>query len=155
MTFSTTTGTTMPIRPTDSVHVCAIGDCVDVPVHFATIAFEDDTAISGQVAAGHTAFLEVTPRYPFTRRPEYPQIEGGSKKYWYPYTGPLALDADGHFRLTDDTLLPTYRPWRIADLPSIGLWSEIDDGHYVVARTTPRRAIYLPRADAPRRSGGP
>jgi hypothetical protein len=132
-----------------------MGDCADVPVHFATIAFEDGTAISGQVAAGHTAYLEVTPRYPFTGQPDYPQVEGGSKKYWYPYTGPLALDADGQFRLTDDTLLPTYRPWRIADLQSIGLWSEIDDGHYVVARATPRRAIYLPRADAPRRGGGP
>jgi hypothetical protein len=155
VTFSDSGETKIPIRPTDTLHVCAIGDCADLPVHFTAVSFEGTTAISGQLTARHTAYLEVAPMYPFTARPDYPQVEGGSMKYWYPYTSMLAPDSDGRFRLTDDTLPPpsSYRPWNITDLGSVRLWFEIDDGHYVVTDAAPRQAIYLPIILVPRRDG--
>ena len=146
-------GAAPPVRPTDLVRGCAIGDCADVPVDYVSVAFENASIISGQVTPGEATYLETTPRYPFATRPAYPQIEGGAKKYWYSYTGELSPGPDGRFRLADADLPPPYRPWRVADLESVRVWSAVDDGHYLVAVAAPRRAIYLPRAEVGRRGG--
>jgi len=148
-------GGSAPIQPTDSVTICAIGDCAVLNAQPAGVALSDGM-IHGEGQAGQPAFLTLVPRYPFVARPQYPQLEGPTKSRWYPLVRQIALDEGGQFELLDAEIAAWERywplPWKIADLEALRLWSQVEAGRYFIS-DWPRQEstrIFMPLASKPR-----
>jgi hypothetical protein len=141
-------GRLVQVKPTDSIQLCARADCALLPMRWTWVAL-DGEAISGQAKPSTQAFLTIVPSFPFAGMSDYPQLEGWLKPRWYPLVKITVPDATGNVRLTDEDIESWAVPWRLGDIETVRLSSEIEVGRYAVADARRGKAVYLPHLMVP------